>query len=346
MINSTGSVVERYTYDHFGKRTILAANGSTVRASSSYNMTYGYTSRRHEGESDLMYFRARYYDPTTGEFLSRDPLEYVDGMSQYRGYFVPSSVDPNGLKVYIYGWEGAGAGVKLAYKPINDIYKVIAESVLGDEVEMTVGLQQNLNYIAQLAAANKIAKQAKTPEKEGPCGKCYPRIVLIGYSWGANTATKVAALMDLKHPDVKIDAVFTIDPVFLKGVRTDTSDTLTQLKFFPPLGNPLKPDLVTPDNFCSWKNYYQDVSTVPPFLGDQFSWATNEHIDKATLIAGPYMNAPKGLGAGANAAKQGHVYIPYIQKIQQDWSDLLSKYKGNSLRDDYGECAGCSMKED
>jgi hypothetical protein len=33
-----------------------------------------------------MYFRARYYDPNTGEFTSRDPLEYVDGMSQYRGF--------------------------------------------------------------------------------------------------------------------------------------------------------------------------------------------------------------------------------------------------------------------
>jgi hypothetical protein len=44
-----------------------------------------------------MYFRARYYDPQTGEFVSRDPLEYVDGMSQYRGYFVPGKIDPRGL---------------------------------------------------------------------------------------------------------------------------------------------------------------------------------------------------------------------------------------------------------
>ena len=43
-----------------------------------------------------MYFRARYYDPNTGEFISRDPLGYVDGMSQYRAYFVPNSVDPTG----------------------------------------------------------------------------------------------------------------------------------------------------------------------------------------------------------------------------------------------------------
>ena len=44
-----------------------------------------------------MYFRARYYDPETGEFISRDPLEYVDGMSLYRGYFAAGGVDPFGL---------------------------------------------------------------------------------------------------------------------------------------------------------------------------------------------------------------------------------------------------------
>jgi hypothetical protein len=46
-----------------------------------------------------MVLRARYYDPLTGEFISPDPLEYVDGMSLYRGYFVILSVDPDGRKV-------------------------------------------------------------------------------------------------------------------------------------------------------------------------------------------------------------------------------------------------------
>jgi hypothetical protein len=44
----------------------------------------------------LLHKRARYYDVVSGEFISRDPLDYVDGMSQYRGYFVPKSVDPEG----------------------------------------------------------------------------------------------------------------------------------------------------------------------------------------------------------------------------------------------------------
>jgi RHS repeat-associated protein len=95
--SSTGNVVERYTYDHFGKRTILEPNGTTVRSTSSYNMPFGYTSRQHDPETGLMYFRARYYDSSTGEFTSPDPLEYVNGMSLYRGYFVIVGVDPNGL---------------------------------------------------------------------------------------------------------------------------------------------------------------------------------------------------------------------------------------------------------
>jgi len=49
----------------------------------------------------LSFYRARYYDPSTGEFISRDPLEYVDGMSLYRGYFVPNVVDPLGMSRWL-----------------------------------------------------------------------------------------------------------------------------------------------------------------------------------------------------------------------------------------------------
>ncbi len=42
---------------------------------------------------------ARYYDPGTSEFISTDPMEYVDGMSGFRGYFVISSTDPKGFAV-------------------------------------------------------------------------------------------------------------------------------------------------------------------------------------------------------------------------------------------------------
>jgi RHS repeat-associated protein len=93
---ANGTIVERYAYEMTGKRTIYAANGTTVRTTSSYGNNFGYTNRWHDEDSGLMYFRARYYNPLTGEFLSRDPMEFVDGMSLYRGYFSISNVDPDG----------------------------------------------------------------------------------------------------------------------------------------------------------------------------------------------------------------------------------------------------------
>ena len=90
-----GGVKERYTYDHFGKRTVLDATGVEI-ASTQYANPYGYTSRRHDSESGLMYFRARFYDQSTGEFTSRDPLEYIDGMSSMRGYLGLDWLDSQG----------------------------------------------------------------------------------------------------------------------------------------------------------------------------------------------------------------------------------------------------------
>jgi RHS repeat-associated protein len=100
---ANGNVVERYAYEMTGKRTIYAANGTTVRTTSSFGNNFGYTSRWHDEESGLMYFRARYYNPLTGEFLSRDPMEFVDGMSLYRGYMDISVVDPTGNWVNVRG---------------------------------------------------------------------------------------------------------------------------------------------------------------------------------------------------------------------------------------------------
>ncbi|MDB4778151.1 hypothetical protein OAG68_01715 [bacterium] len=96
--DSDGTIAETYSYDVFGKRTILAANGTTVRTASSYNNPFGYTSRRHDEETGLMYYRARYYDPEMGEFVSQDPLGMVDGMSLHRGYMGLSGTDPFGLQ--------------------------------------------------------------------------------------------------------------------------------------------------------------------------------------------------------------------------------------------------------
>jgi RHS repeat-associated protein len=99
LTSNTGAVLERYRYDAYGQRTVLAADGTTVRAASSYGNQVGFTGRYLDKETSLWYFRARYYSGSLGRFISRDPWKYVDGYSLYPAYFVPLALDPTGLAV-------------------------------------------------------------------------------------------------------------------------------------------------------------------------------------------------------------------------------------------------------
>jgi RHS repeat-associated protein len=67
---SNGSVAQSYTYDSFGNQT--ASSGSLTNY-------FRYTGREFDKETNLYYYRARYYDPTTGRFLSEDPLRFGIG---------------------------------------------------------------------------------------------------------------------------------------------------------------------------------------------------------------------------------------------------------------------------
>ncbi len=97
LTSTTGAVVERYAYEPYGELTILAADGSTVRGSSSYANPYTYTGRRWDADLGLYYFRARYYDPKLGRFVGRDPLYTNGGYSYVHGNPV-AFADPSGME--------------------------------------------------------------------------------------------------------------------------------------------------------------------------------------------------------------------------------------------------------
>jgi RHS repeat-associated protein len=52
---------------------VLAPDGVTTRAASSYNQQVGFTGRYLDKETNLWYFRARYYSGSLGRFIGRDP---------------------------------------------------------------------------------------------------------------------------------------------------------------------------------------------------------------------------------------------------------------------------------
>jgi RHS repeat-associated protein len=93
LANSAGVLAQTYSYDSYGKLTNTA--GSLINP-------FQYTGRESDAETGLYYYRARYYDPIAGRFISEDPtgLEALgEGTDLYR--YVENNptdgLDPFGL---------------------------------------------------------------------------------------------------------------------------------------------------------------------------------------------------------------------------------------------------------
>jgi len=65
--DSNGNLSERYGYNAYGKPVIITD-------SILVDNPYFFTGRQLDSETGLFYFRARYYDASLGQFISRDPI--------------------------------------------------------------------------------------------------------------------------------------------------------------------------------------------------------------------------------------------------------------------------------
>jgi RHS repeat-associated protein len=80
LVNDSGMVLERYAYTPYGKPSFFDASWNP-RAESAYDNSILYCGYFYDSETGLYHVRRRYYHPTLGRWLSRDPIGYVDGMS-------------------------------------------------------------------------------------------------------------------------------------------------------------------------------------------------------------------------------------------------------------------------
>jgi len=105
VVDASGAVVSKYSYDVYGARTATTEGMPT---------SWGFTGRRHD-EAGEMYYRARYLQALTGGFLASDPVWRQKGMGLYAyvGQNPALFFDPLGLyKVYILGIKATSATVK------------------------------------------------------------------------------------------------------------------------------------------------------------------------------------------------------------------------------------------
>jgi RHS repeat-associated protein len=128
LVDSNGAYVERYEYDDFGQTSVYVpnnANGMWGDAENPRSATtpvgsmlleggapqfgnpYMYNGRRFDGETGLYYYRARYLDPASGRFITRDPLGiWGDALNLGNGTAYTANNpwtynDPYGLKAEI-----------------------------------------------------------------------------------------------------------------------------------------------------------------------------------------------------------------------------------------------------
>jgi RHS repeat-associated protein len=121
-------LVNTYIYDAFGN--VAASTGA-------FTNPFQYTGRDSDTETGLRYYRARYYDPQIGRFLSQDPGGFSGGKNFYSyARNAPNKFyDPLGLCTILVGYH-ATVDLPLVFPmpwgmgdlPANHTYVVLKDS--------------------------------------------------------------------------------------------------------------------------------------------------------------------------------------------------------------------------
>jgi RHS repeat-associated protein len=115
LTDKDGVVVNQRNFDSFGR--VLNQTNPSV------SFRYGYTGRELDLESGLNYYRARYYDPQVGRFISVDPMGFGAGdtnLYRYVGNNSTNATDPSGMWVNFAIGAAIGFGLDLTFQLIEN----------------------------------------------------------------------------------------------------------------------------------------------------------------------------------------------------------------------------------
>ena len=92
ILGASGAVLDEISYDSFG--------GILSESNPSQGDRFKFTGREYSPELGIYYYRARWYDPGSGRFISQDPIGFSAGdvnLYRYVGNAPGDATDPSGL---------------------------------------------------------------------------------------------------------------------------------------------------------------------------------------------------------------------------------------------------------
>ena len=182
LTDPSGAVVERQQYDVFG-----GGPGSSLTR-------YGYTGRERDGLTGLYHYRARWYDPEQGRFISQDPIGFSGGFNfySYAGNNPLSFNDPSGLSFddFLEGLAVGGASGFLLGLLVGALFGALEAATAGTATAVIVPI---LSLLMGAAAAMAIANEIVSLLLDDMCPKeRHFRIgFLIGSILGGTAGTRL-----------------------------------------------------------------------------------------------------------------------------------------------------------
>ena len=118
LADAGGAIVESYRFDAWGRVIGVYDGDGTPLDETAVGNNYLWQGRWYSWSTGLYNFRARWYDPITGRWLSKDPIGIAGGLNQYQAFANnPVNVrDPDGevgkwvIAAFAGATSGAGAG--------------------------------------------------------------------------------------------------------------------------------------------------------------------------------------------------------------------------------------------
>ena len=155
--NFIGLIMENYEYDSFGNPSIYNTNYQKI-SNSIIGNTYTFSGRQYDNESRLFYYRFRYYDWLTGDFIQKDPFGYHNGLKpfSYAQNNPIIRIDPLGLS-----WTGDLT--KWTVDNIN-ISEEVSDGIAGFGDVVSFGLT---NYIREVNGVNNYVDKCSNAYRYG-----------------------------------------------------------------------------------------------------------------------------------------------------------------------------------